>query len=138
MRHQWQALRELLWPSRFDPTASQERRIAPLHACIVIAIALAAGPEIFAAMEMTALLELLGATLFLTAFAAGAKLVVLNMWSALCRIALPTPQLAVVRSDASFSAKALALVYVTAHAAWYLALAFIVGAWTRWVVRLAA
>jgi len=137
MRHQWQALLELLWPSRVDPTASHDRRIALLQASIAIAIALAAGPEIFAAMEMTALLELLGATLFLTAFAAGAKLVALSLWSAFCRIALPAPLLAVVRSDASTSAKALALVYVTAHATWCLTYVFIVGAWTHWAAQLA-
>ena len=137
MRNQWQAVRELFWPSRFDPTASQGRRTALLQAGIAIAIALAAGPEVFAAMEMTALLELLGATLFLTAFAAGVKLVALRMWRALCRISLPAPQLAIVRSDASSPAKVLALAYVTAHAAWCLTRVLIVGAWARWVVQLA-
>lgn len=137
MQHQWQALLELLWPSRYDPAASRERRIALLQVGIAVAIALAAGPEIIAAMEMTALMELLGATLFLTSFAAGAKLVALSIWSALCRIALPAPQLAVVRSDASTPVKALALIYVTAHAAWCLALVLIFGTWTRWVVQLA-
>jgi hypothetical protein len=137
MRRQWQALLELLWPSRVAPTANQDRRIALLQAGIAIAIALAAGPEIIATMEMTALLELLGATLFLTAFAAGAKLLALSMWSAFCRIALPAPQLAIVRSDASTPAKSLALLYVTAHATSCLTFVFIVGAWTRWVVQLA-
>lgn len=81
MRHQWLAFLEFLWPSRFDPTASRERRTAQLQACIAIAIALAAGPEVFAAMEMTVLLEMLGATLFLTAFAAGAKLMASRLWT---------------------------------------------------------
>ena len=135
-RHPWQAFLELLWPSRFDPTASQSRRIALLQAGIAIAIALTAGPEIFAAMEMTALLELLGAILFLTAFAAGAKLLASSIWSAIYRIAFPAPQVAVVRSDASMPAKALALIYVTGHAAWCLALVFILGAWMRCVFQL--
>jgi hypothetical protein len=123
MLHQWQAFLELIWPSRYDPIASHERRIALLQAGIAIAIALAAGPEIFAAMEMTALLELLGAILFLTAMAAGAKLVALSIWSAICNIAFPVPPAAVVRPGASIPAKALALISVTAHATWCLAMA---------------
>ena len=74
MKHPWQDFLELVWPSRYDPIASRERRIALLQTAIAIAIPLAAGPEIFLAMEMTALLEVLGAILFLAAFAAGAKL----------------------------------------------------------------
>ena len=131
MRHQWQALLELIWPSRYDPAASHERRIALLQTGIAIAIALAAGPEIFAAMEMTALLELLGAILFLTSMAAGAKLLALSIWSAICNITLPAPQMAVVRSDAPTPAKALALLYVTAHAAWCVALPCIFVGWAR-------
>jgi hypothetical protein len=137
MRHQWRALLELIWPSRYGPTASHERRIALLQAGIAIAIALAAGPEIFAAMEMTALLELLGAILFLTAMAAGAKLVALSIWNAICNTALPAPQMAVVLSDASTPAKALALIYVTAHATLCMTMVFVIGAWTRWVIHLA-
>ena len=135
MRHPWQALLELIWPSRYDPIASHERRIALLQAGIAMAIVLAAGPEIFAAMEMTALLELLGAILFLTAMAAGAKLVALSIWSAITNIVLPAPQVAVVRSDAPAPVKALASAYVVAHAAWCLAMALncrcVVGSF-RW------
>ena len=65
MKHPWQDFLELLWPSRYDPIASRERRIALL---------------------------------------------------------LPAPQMAVLRSGASAPAKALALLYVTAHASWCLAL----------------
>jgi hypothetical protein len=122
MKYPWQDFLELVWPSRYDPIASRERRIALLQAAIAIAIPLAAGPEIFLAMEMTALLEVLGAILFLAAFAAGAKLLALSVWQAICRLLLPAPQIALLRSDASPPAKALALIYVTAHAAWCLAL----------------
>jgi hypothetical protein len=123
MRHQWQSFLELLWPSRYDPVASAERRIALLQAVIAIAIALAAGPEIFLAMEMTAVLELLGAILFLTAMAAGAKLVAMSLCSAVYNIAFPVPPAAIVRCQASMPAKALALICVTGHAAWCIALA---------------
>ena len=123
MRNQWKALLEIIWPSRYDPIASHERRIVLLQAGIAIAIVLAAGPEIFAAMEMTALLEVLGAILFLTAMAAGAKLVALSIWSAIYSIVFPGPPAVFVRSDASMPVRALALIYATAHATWCLAMA---------------
>ena len=132
MRHQWQALLDLIWPSRYDPIASHERRIALLQAGIAIAIALAAGPEIFVAMEMTALMELLGAILFLKAIAAGAMLVALSIWSAIYNIAFPVPPAAIVQRGASIPAKALALMHVSAHASWCLTMTFncrCVGAW---------
>jgi hypothetical protein len=129
MRHPRQYFLELIWPSRYDPIASRERRIALLQAGIAIAIALAAGPEIFVAMEMTALLELLGAILFLSAMAAGAKLVALNICNAIYNIAFPVPPVAVVQCQASVPAKALALVCVTGLATWCVALA--VNGW--WV-----
>jgi hypothetical protein len=122
MRHQWQALLELIWSSRYDPVADHARRMAWLQAVIAVVIAVAAGPEIFVAMEMTALLELLGAILFLTAMGAGAKLVALSVWNALCNFALRAPPLAVFRSDASLRTKALALTYVAGHATWRWAL----------------
>ena len=124
MQRPWQSLLELLWPSRYDPIASHERRIALLQAGIAMAIALAAGPEIFVAMEMTAVLELLGAILFLTAMAAGAKLVALSVWSAMCNITFPVPSAAVVRPGASIPVNALALISVAAHATWCLVMAF--------------
>ena len=138
MRRQRQAFLELIWPSRYDPIASSERRIALLQAVLAIAIALAAGPEIFLAMEMTAVMELLGAILFLTAMSAGAKLVVFSIWSALRNIAFPTPLPVVVRAVASIPAKALALIYVAGHATWCVAMALncrCVGALSHSAVR---
>ena len=123
MRHTWQAFLELLWPSRYDPIAGHARRLASLQAGIAIAIALAAGPEIFLAMEMTAVLELLGALLFLTAMAAGAKLVALSICSAVYDLAFPVPPAAIVRCQASMPAKALAAICVAGYATWSIALA---------------
>src|SRR6478735_1419779 len=101
MRQLWQDFRESIWRSRYDPIASRERRIAVLQAALAIAIALAAGPEIFAAMEMTAFMELLGAVLFLTAMAAGSRLVAISLWSSIRSIAFPIPLPVVVRADTS-------------------------------------
>jgi hypothetical protein len=136
MKSQWQTLLEDLWPSRSVPRDLLWRREALLYIAIAIAIALAAGPEIIAAMEMTTLLELLGASLFMTAFTAGAKLVLIRLWNAVCRVALPAPQLVVVRSGASTPTKAVALIYVSAHATWCLAFVFIFGAWGHYVFQL--
>ena len=108
MHDPWQSLLEQLWPSRGDPRASQARRIAFLQVCIAAAISVAAGPEIFAAIEMTALLEALGAILFLTALTAGVKLAAVRFWHAACDIALPASQIHVMHSNAAIFAKAQA------------------------------
>jgi hypothetical protein len=123
MQQLWQTFLELVWPSRYDPIARHQRRIAVLQAVLAIAIALAAGPDIFVAMEMTAVMELLGALLFLTAMAAGARLVLLSIWSAIRSIAFPIPLPFVVRADTSMLAKALASIYVAGHATWCVAMA---------------
>ena len=123
MRNQWQDFLELIWSSRYDPIASRKRRIALLEVFLAVVIALAAGPEIFAAMEMTALMELLGGVLFLTAMRAGARLFTLNIWNATYRFAFPVPLAAIVRPNASMPLKALASTYVAAIALWSLVLA---------------
>jgi len=137
MQSQWQALLEDLWPSRSVPRDLLWRRDAMLFIVIALAIALAAGPEIIAATEMTTLLELLGASLFMTAFAAGAKLALMGLLNAIGRVVLPAHQLVLARSAASVPTKTAALIYVSAHATWCLALLFIIGAWGHYVVRLA-
>ena len=137
MQSQWQSLLEDLWPSRSVPRALLWRREALLFIAIALAIALAAGPEIVAAMEMTTLLELLGASLFMTAFAAGAKLAVIGLWKAIGRVVLPAPQLAIIHSAASAPVKTAALVYVSAHATWCLTFVLIFGAWGHHIVWLA-
>jgi hypothetical protein len=137
MQSQWQALLEDLWPSRSVPRDLLWRREALLFIAIALAISLAAGPEIIAAMEMTTLLELLGASLFMTAFAAGARLALMRLWDAIGRVVLPAPQLVVIRSAASAPVKAAALIYVSAHATWCLAFVLVIGAWGHYVFRLA-
>jgi hypothetical protein len=111
--------------------------MALLQAAIALAIALAWGPEIFAAMEMTALLEILGASLFLTAYAAGAKLTAIELCRALQSIVLPAAQTDVISSNAPTSSKALASVSVVANAAWCLAVVVVVGAYGQHLVELA-
>ena len=123
MRNQWQDFLELIWSSRYDPIASHQYRLALLEVFLAVVIALAAGPEVFAAMEMTALMELLGGVLFLTAMGAGARLVALSIWNAIYRVTFPVPLAAIVRPDASIPLRALASLYVAAIALWSLVLA---------------
>jgi hypothetical protein len=103
---------------------------------VAMAIAVAAGPEIVAALEMSTLLELLGVSLFMTAFTAGAKLVLIRFWRAMGGVLLPLPQLSILHADAPAPAKAAALVYVSAHAAWCVTFVFITGAWGHYVFQL--
>jgi len=135
MHGSWQALLEDLWPSRSVPPESLRRREAMLRAVIAMGFIAAAGPEVIAALEMTALLELLGASLFLAAFQAGAKLALMRLWEVLCAIALPAPQLAIVRSDARPLARAAALTFASAHAAWCLMFVLIIGAWGHHIFK---
>lgn len=131
MQNQWQSLLDRLWPSRCGPADGQARRMVLLQAFIALAIALASGPEIFLAMEMTTLLELLGASLFLTAFATGAKLTALRVWHAARDIFLPAAQVFIIRSDAPVPAKAGALIYCAVNATWWLCGILVVGVSAR-------
>lgn len=94
------------------------RHAKALQVFIGLAIAVAYGPEIFAAMEMTVILELLGASLFLTAFAAGARLMLIDVSRKLYDLVIPAAQMAVIRSDAPAGQKVLACVYVAGQVVW--------------------
>jgi hypothetical protein len=127
MKYQWQALLEVIWPARSGRAGSQARRMTLMQAAIALAIFVAWGPEIFAAMEMTALLEMLGASLFLTAYAAGARLAAKTLWRTAYDILLPAAQMSVLRSGASTGEKACASIYVANNAAWWAAGALVTG-----------
>jgi hypothetical protein len=137
MKHLWQVLLERLWPSRGDSPAGQSRRMILLQAVVALAITLAWGPEIFAAMEMTALLELLGVGLFLTAYAAGFELKAIELFRALRSIVLPLGQLALLRSSARASVKALAATSVIVNVAWCLGAVLVVGAYGHYLLKMA-
>jgi hypothetical protein len=122
MRTQWQAILERIWSSRYDPAARPRYPIARLELFLALAIAAAAGPEVAAAMEMTALMELLGGILFLTAMRAGAALVVLSIWNAIYNILFPIPLRAIVAPGASVQQRAMASVYIALIAVWNLVL----------------
>jgi len=89
---------------------------------IVVAIGLAAGPEIVMAMEMRILLELLGAALFTTAFVVGGELVLLEIRTRLVDMILPPAHLALLRSDMPLSKKYFAACHVMPDLSWWLGL----------------
>lgn len=78
-------------------STSLDRYIKPF---VVLLIVLWCGPEIFAVIELTALLELLGATLFLFAFATSFRLLALSMLSALGRALVPLEYAVLFRTRA--------------------------------------
>jgi len=88
-----------------------------LHFLIVIAIGLAAGPDIFAALEMRILLEILGTALFVTAFASGARLVLEQSRFALENALLPAGPEAAFREGRSLPEKSVAAIYIADHLA---------------------
>lgn len=63
---------------------------------VVLLIVLWCGPEVFAVIELTALLELLGASLFLFAFATSFKLLALSVLGWLGRALLPSEYTALI------------------------------------------
>src|SRR3954468_3884008 len=93
MRSFWQITADCLWPARPDPDVY-------LRPLIVLAIVAFAGPEVFAAADMVALLDLLGAMLFLTALSVGFRAIALVVLTALRRIFFPAEWTALIRTRA--------------------------------------
>ena len=88
MRNLWKSLLACL-PASWHISPDPARRERFLKIAIVLAISLCAGPELYAALELQILLDLLGASLFTVAFVAGAKLALLDLVDNLRRVWLP-------------------------------------------------
>jgi hypothetical protein len=80
---------------------------------IIVAIGLAAGPEIVLAIEMRILLELLGVALFTTVFAVGAQYVLLELRGRIHDMFLWPAQRALFGSEAGIAEKGTAVSYLT-------------------------
>lgn len=73
------------------------RWLPAIRLLLLFAIFLSAGPEIFAALEMATLLELLGTALFLTAFGTALKMVAIDVGRSLKPLCFhPAPALSFV------------------------------------------
>jgi len=94
-----------------------DRYLKPL---VVVLIVLACGPELFAVIELTTLLELLGATLFLFAFATSFKLLAFSMLDCLRKALLPREYTTLVGMRAWPSAAAAGLFFLLVNGlAWF-------------------
>lgn len=90
---------------------------------LLFAIFAAAGPEIFAALEMATLLELLGTVLFLTAFSTGLKMVVIDTGRWLLDFLVPPTLIGVYRHGGGLLMKASVVAYLSGRAAYCLVFA---------------
>jgi hypothetical protein len=84
-----QLIAESFWPVRSGAPTNRTSQDAYLKPLVILVIALLAGPELFAAAELTTILELVGATMFLLAFAIGFELLALAALEWLRRLLLP-------------------------------------------------
>ena len=114
-----------------EPDRDRSVRNRALYALILLAIAMSAGPEYFAALELTALLELLGATLFLFAYGAGARLILLQLLSAALAVLVPAPQRVLLSARIPAAGKAGVLAYVCLNAFSVIALTAVFCAFLR-------
>jgi hypothetical protein len=107
-------LRELVWPVTARPR-SDSNVDAYLRPVLLLAIALLAGPDLFAVVEATTLLDLLGATLFLTAFVVWHRMVAARWLAALHRVLVPAECDALFKIPGRPSAAVFGGLFVAAH-----------------------
>jgi hypothetical protein len=89
MRTLLQLVAEFLWPVRAIPPPGRVSRDVYLRPLVLLIIVLLVGPELFAVVELTTLLDLLGATMFLFAFAVAYKMLGVALLKWLLRALVP-------------------------------------------------
>jgi hypothetical protein len=92
-----QLLAESLQPARPNASGRGTSSDAYLKPLIILMIGLLAGPEIFVAVELTTILEILGAALFLLSFAVGFRMLGLAAFEWLRSFLLPVEYVALIR-----------------------------------------
>jgi hypothetical protein len=112
MRLLLQLLGDYLWPSAPRAASHQADRNAWLRPVLVIGIALLCGPEVFAAVDLVLLLDVLGVTLFLSAFAAAYRMLALAALQRSRQLLLPAPWMSLIglREQPSLVAHGMTLV----------------------------
>jgi hypothetical protein len=88
---------ESLQPARPNAPSRGTAADAYLKPLIILMIGLLAGPEILVAVELTTILEILGAALFLLSFAVGFRMLGLAALEWLRRFLLPVEYVALIR-----------------------------------------
>jgi hypothetical protein len=94
---------------------SRAQKDALLRPLLILVIVLVAGPDIFALTELTTLLELLGATLFVLAYLSGFKLLGVSLLSGLRGLFLPREYLMLIGISGRPAAIAWGVVFLSAH-----------------------
>jgi hypothetical protein len=100
-----QAMAESLRRVRSNPPGSSASTEAYLKPLVILMIGLLAGPDIFVAVELTTILELLGATLFLLTFAVGFRMLGVAALEWLRKFLLPVEYVALIKMHGKPSAR---------------------------------
>jgi len=103
----------------------QIRADAVVKPLILIAIVLFLWPEFFAMVELTTLLDLLGATLFVIAFAAGLQMLGSTVLQRLKKLLVPPEASMLLAIRGRPSAVAFGALYVAAHVAFFALLSWL-------------
>lgn len=102
-----------------------------LRLALIAGILMVAGPEILAAIELTVLVELLGATLFITAFRAGLTLLAVDLARAAGTFLAPPLLIAICRRDPNRLEKGQAVATLLGNAIWAFGLVASICAFIR-------
>ncbi len=111
-----QLLRSLFWRGRGLKSAPDADPHVWLRALLVLLIVVFCGPEVFAAADLIALLDLMGTMLFLFAFAAGLGALGPVMLSWLRRLFLPAEWAALLKARDCTAFIAQGVMFVAANA----------------------
>jgi len=101
------------------------RADAVLKPLILVTIVLFLWPEFFAMVELTTLLDLLGATLFVIAFAAGLRLLGITALHRLKRLVVPPEASMLLAIRGRPSAVAFGALYVAGHVVFFALLSWL-------------
>lgn len=100
-----------------------------LRALIVLMIVVFSGPEIFAAADLIALLDLMGTMLFLTAFAFGLRALAPIVLSWLHRLILPAEWMALLKARNCPAFMAQGVMFIGANALLFTVLCMVSIVW---------
>ena len=113
-----------LWPARAIPHPRRVSRDVYLRPLVLLMIVLLVGPELFALVELTTLLDLLGATMFLFAFAVAYKMLGIALMKRLIRVLVPS-ECAMLMKTRTLSAIGLGLALVAVNGLFLFCLCFL-------------
>lgn len=108
-----QLIQEAVWPCRRVNSGQSDVREVLLKGIALLVVALVAGPDLFASVEMSSTLEVLGAALFLSSIAVGARLLVTDTAIRVLYFFLPTASLISAMWHESLTSRIQAVILVS-------------------------